>query len=158
MLHPGYYFVPDLDPKLLDRATDQRYTFVKKTAPAKLNIQLLDQDQPRGGVAYQLEIHGVLKSGVTDGNGYIRQPLPPGAQRGKSTIATGTTQDVYEIQFGALDPADTESGVRGRLLNLGFGCDDIQEAIKAFQKKEGLTVTGEADAATKSRLQQRHGQ
>ncbi|HEY9141621.1 MAG TPA: LysM domain-containing protein [Bryobacteraceae bacterium] len=80
VLHPGdQLFVPDLDLKQVDCATDQRHTFVAKGPPAKLKIRLLDQDQPRAGVAYQLEIDGALKSGVTDSGGYIEQPLPPRA-------------------------------------------------------------------------------
>jgi peptidoglycan hydrolase-like protein with peptidoglycan-binding domain len=159
VLYPGdQLFVPDLEVKQVDRPTDQRHTFVKIGAPAKLKIRLLDQDQPRAGVAYQLEIDGALKSGVTDSGGYIQQPLPPGAERGKLTVGAGSTRDVYEIQFGSLDPFDTDTGVRGRLVNLGFGGDDMKEAIMAFQQKEGIPVTGEADAATQSRLQTRHGQ
>lgn len=159
VLYPGdQLFVPDLDLKQVDSPTDQKHTFVKQGVPAKLKIRLLDQDQPRAGVAYQLEIDGALKSGVTDSDGYIEQPLPPGAQRGKLTVGDGSVKDVHQIQFGALDPSDTESGVRGRLVNLGFGGDDMKEAIKAFQQKEGIPVTGEADAATQSRLKDKHGQ
>jgi N-acetylmuramoyl-L-alanine amidase len=159
VLYPGdELFVPDLDVKQVDRPTDQRHTFVKKGVPAKLKIRLLDQDQPRAGVAYQLEIDGALKSGVTDSGGYIDQPLPPGAQHGKLTVGDGPTRDVHEIQFGSLDPFDTETGVRGRLVSLGFGGDDIKAAIEAFQKKEGIPITGEADAATQSHLKDKYGQ
>jgi N-acetylmuramoyl-L-alanine amidase len=159
VLYPGdQLFVPDLDPKQADCATNQKHPFVKKGAPAKVKIRLLDQDQPRAGVAYQLEIDGALKSGVTDSDGYVQQPLPPGAQRGKLSVGDGATKDVYEIQFGALDPFDTDSGVRSRLLSLGYGGDDMKAAIQAFQKKEGMQVTGEMDAATQSRLKDRYGQ
>jgi len=159
VLYPGdQLFVPDLELKEVDRPTDQRHTFVKKGVPAKLKIRLLDQDQPRAGVPYQLEIDGALKSGVTDSDGFVEQPLPPGAQRGKLTVGEGSTKDVYQVQFGSLDPFDTDTGVRGRLISLGFGVDDIKEAIKAFQQKEGLPVTGEADAATQSSLKDKYGQ
>jgi hypothetical protein len=159
VLYPGdQLFVPELETKQVERPTDQHHAFVKKGDPAKLKIRLLDQDQPRAGIAYQLEIDGALKSGVTDAQGYVQQPLPPGAQRGKLTVGAGSTKDVYQIQFGALDPHDTDSGVRGRLINLGFGSDDIKEAIQAFQQKEGIPVTGTADATTQSRLKERYGQ
>lgn len=159
VLYPGdQLFVPDLDLKQVDSPTDQKHTFVKQGVPAKLKICLLDQDQPRAGVPYQLEIDGALKSGTTDSGGFVQQPLPPSAQRGRLTVGNGTTKDVYEIQFGALDPFDTDTGVRGRLLSLGFGGDDLKEAIKAFQQKEGIPITGEADAATQSRLKDKYGQ
>jgi hypothetical protein len=159
VLLPGdQIFIPDLEIKQVDKPVDQKHTFVRKGVPAKLKIRLLDQDQPRANVTYQLEIDGTLLSGTTDSDGYLNQPLPPGAQRGKLAVSNGATSDTYDLQFGALDPFDTESGVRGRLVNLGCGADDIKEAIKAFQEKEGFTMTGEADAATKSRLQERYGQ
>lgn len=159
VLLPGdQLFIPDREIKQVDKSTDQRWTFIRKDVPAKVAIRLLDHDQPRAGVPYQLEIDGKLVSGTTDGDGYVRQSLPPGAQRGKLLVGNGTTRDVYEIHFGSLDPFDTDSGVRGRLLNLGYGVDDLSEALKAFQQKEGLPVTGQADSATQSRLQERHGQ
>jgi len=159
VLYPGdQLFVPDLQPKEVDRPTDQLHTFVRKGVPAKLKIRLLDQEKPLAGVSYQLEVDGALKSGVTDSDGYIEEPLPPGAQRGRLTVGEGTTREAYEIQFGSLDPFDTDTGVRGRLASLGFGVDDIQEAIKAFQQKEGLPVTGEADANTQLRLKDKYGQ
>ena len=159
VLNPGdQLFIPDVDVKKIDKPTDQKHTFVKKDTPAKLKIRLLDQDQPRAGVSYQLTVDGALLSGTTDGDGYITQPLPPNAQSGKLIVGSGATKDVYVIQFGSLDPVETDSGVRGRLANLGYGTDDLKEALKSFQQKQGLNVTGEADADTQQKLKETHGQ
>jgi peptidoglycan hydrolase-like protein with peptidoglycan-binding domain len=43
-------------------------------------------------------------------------------------------------------------------MNLGFASDSLPAAIAAFQQKEELAVTGEADDATRARLQERFGQ
>jgi peptidoglycan hydrolase-like protein with peptidoglycan-binding domain len=60
--------------------------------------------------------------------------------------------------LGELDPLDTDEGLTGRLLDLGFGTDNLSEAISAFQRKEGLEVTGEANQSTRSQLKERFGQ
>jgi LysM domain len=159
VLYPGdELFIPDRQTKELPRSTDQRHKFVKPGARAKIKIQLLDDYKPRASVKYELEIDGVSKSGVTDGNGFVEQPIPPGARRGRLLVGEGTTKDVYELRLGELDPLDTEEGVRGRLVDLGFGNDNLNDAISAFQRREGLDVTGEANDGTRSRLKERFGQ
>ena len=107
---------------------------------------------------YQLEIDGQWLSGVTDGDGYLEHPIPPSARKGKLLVGEGPTKDVYELQFGTLDPIETEEGVRGRLTNLGYAGENLSEALKAFQQRLGLPVTGEIDAAMRTRLQEEFGQ
>ena len=158
VLYPGdSVFVPDLEIRKESRPTDQRHRFKKLGSTAKLKLRLLVEDKPRAGEPYKLVIDGVTKSGTTDGNGFINQSLPPGATSGTLYVGTGV-QDVYQLSFGALDPIDTPEGVTKRLLNLGYGTDDLAEAISAFQQKQGLTVTGQVDAATRAKLQSEHGQ
>jgi len=159
VLYPGdAVFVPDLELREESRATDQRHRFKKTGEPAKLNLRLLIEDQPRAGEAYRLVIDGVSITGTVDGSGHIKQSLPPGATSGMLYVGSGATQDVYKLQFGNLDPIDTPEGVAGRLRSLGYGTDEISEAIRAFQEKERLSVTGEADDATRNRLVNRFGQ
>jgi hypothetical protein len=73
-------------------------------------------------------------------------------------VGDGATKDTFELKFGSLDPVETDTGVSGRLVNLGYGSDDPKEAIKAFQQKQGLPVTGEVDDATRSALKDQFGQ
>jgi hypothetical protein len=94
----------------------------------------------------------VWVSGRTDGDGYLEQAISPTAQSGTLRVGEGTTRDVHALNFGTVDPVETDTGVTGRLADLGYGGDDSTEALKAFQKREGLTVSGEADDATKNRL------
>jgi hypothetical protein len=159
VLYPGdSLFVPDLDLRKELRPTDKRHPFKKKGTPAKLDLCLLEEDKPRAGEPYRLLIDGVMKTGTIDGSGHIRQNLPPGARSGTLYVGSGSTQDVYQLNFGVLDPIDTDEGVAGRLRNLGYGTEDIAEAIRAFQDKEKLPVTGEADDATRARLVSKFGQ
>ena len=160
VLYPGdTVFVPDRDVQFEACATDQRHRFKMKAEKAKLRLRILEEDKPRAGVAYRLEIDGFTKaSGKIDGSGYINETLPPGARKGRLYVGTGSTQDIYDLSFGVLDPIDTPEGVAGRLLNLGYGTENLKEAIKAFQHKEQLPVTGEADDATRERLVSKFGQ
>lgn len=159
VLYPGdEVYIPDSEIKEVPKGTEKRHKFVKKGASAKLKIRLLDDYKPRAGVKYELEIDGALKSGVTDGNGFVQCPIPPGARRGRLLVGQGSTKDVYELRLGELDPLDTDEGISGRLLDLGFGTDNLSEAISAFQLREGLEVTGEANQSTRSLLKERFGQ
>lgn len=150
--------IPDIRVREDSCATDQKHRFRKKGVPAKLRLRLTDGDQPRPNVPYQLEIDGQWFDGATDGDGYLEHPIPPTAAKGKLTVGEGTTQDVFELEFGALDPVDTEEGVAGRLADLGYGTDDVEEALRAFQEKYRLPVTGTADEATRQRLREVFGQ
>ena|SRR2546421_12258478 len=159
VLYPGdAVFVPELRRKEASCATDQLHSFRKKGVPAKMKLRLMDDDQPRQNTPYELQVDGQWLNGTTDGNGYLEHPIPPSARKGKLLVGEGTTKDVYELQFGTLDPIETEEGVRGRLTNLGYAGRNLPEAIKAFQQKAGLQVTGEIDAAMRTRLQEEFGQ
>jgi hypothetical protein len=159
VLYPGdSVFVPELRRKEASCSTDQLHSFRKKGVPAKLKLRLLDDVQPRKTTPYELEIDGRWLSGTTDGDGYLEHPIPPSARKGKLLVGEGPTKDVYELQFGTLDPIETEEGVRGRLTNLGYAGENLSEALKAFQQRAGLPVTGEIDAAIRARLQEEFGQ
>ncbi len=159
VLYPGdEVYVPDREIKELSRSTDQKHKFVKKGEPTKLKLRLLDDYKPRAGVKYQLEIDGASKSGTTDSNGFITEMIPAGARSGRLLVGQGSTKDYYDLRLGELDPLETEDGVRGRLIDLGFGSDNLNDAISAFQKREGLETTGEANDATLNRLKERFGQ
>ena len=176
VLFPGdVVHIPDLNVFDVPRPTDQKHKFTLEDSRAKLHIRLLEEDlpaapassgsvpkpitKPRANVPYVLEIEGQPnKKGTTNGKGEIEIKIPPGATSGTLHVGSGTTQDVYQLQLGVLDPIDTPAGVEGRLRNMGYGADDMAEAIRAFQDKAGLPVTGEADDATRGRLVSEFGQ
>jgi hypothetical protein len=159
VLNPGdVLFIPDRTPRITDCATDQKHVFKLKGVPAMLRIRLLDGDEPRAGVPYQLEIDGKWVNGSTNGDGVIEQPLPPGAVRGKLLVGEGPSQDVHELKFGTVDPIETDEGVKKRLSDLGYGTDNMSEALKAFQAKQKLEVSGNIDDATRARLKEIFGQ
>lgn len=162
VLCPGdEVFIPDKCEKTESGATEQRHRFRKKGVPAKFVLHLLDDDQPRAGVDYTLEIDGHVFSGKTDAEGKLEHSIPPDAKKGKLVI-DGTEE--HELELGELDPVTEERGLRARLENLGFiagaqdsSADELKEAIEAFQQKNNLNVTGQADDQTRKKLLEIHG-
>lgn len=159
VLYPGdEIYIPERDLKKVSRPTGQRHRFVKTVAKARVHLRLLDGDKPRAGLAYTLTVDDVPIAGTTNGDGFIKHDIPASARRGQLTILVGKVKEEYEFQFGSVDPLESDEGVRGRLIDLGYGTDDLSAAISAFQHKEKLTITGTADAATRDRLRERFGQ
>ena len=160
VLYPGDIVnVPDMEPKAESKATDARHRFKTKGEPNHIKIRLLVNDKPRAGVAYELEIDGKPVSGSTDGDGYLKVPIPPGAQSGVLRVKEGTIVDVFQLGFGTLDPIETDEGVRERLMALGYEVgEDLAAAVRAFQSKEKMTANGNIDASLQAKLKEKFGQ
>lgn len=125
---------------------------------------VLFESKPRKNVPYLLDIDGRLTTGNSDSEGRIELSIPPHARFGTLTLDPGTFNErVIPLNLGHLDPIQSGSGVVQRLNNLGFSCEDgsdkvtLAAAIRAFQEKSGLSVTGQADQATRDELQEQHG-
>ena len=105
-------------------------------------------------------IDGLVKTGKTDGSGKIQCDIPNDATGGVLKLNGG--KEEIPISIGRLDPADAPSGVLQRLKNLGYaveadsGDEMPAEALKAFQAKNKLTVSGALDDATKAKLRELH--
>jgi hypothetical protein len=163
VLYPGdVVFIPEKQIKQVDAVTEKKHTCVLKGVPAKLRLRILDGDVPRANAKYKLAVDGRWFEGTTDGDGKLEHTIPPGAQRGYLLFEGDVP---IRLVLGDMDPIETISGVQGRLRNLGFDCGTIdgnlspqlEAALKAFQEKHGLTVTGQADEATKNKLKEVHG-
>jgi len=151
--------IPDLRVKEESGTTEQRHKFRLKGVPAKIKIRLCINDQPRVNEPYILYVDDVeVCRGNTDGDGYVRAAIPPNAKKGRLIVGTADEQDAFVFLLGTVDPIDTDEGVRGRLRNMGYDVSDLAEAIRAFQTKENLNITGTADATTLARLEEKFGQ
>lgn len=124
------------------------------------------EDRPRVNVPYVLDLDGKLIEGTTDDDGRIEATIPPQTKKGRLILEPGTLREkVINLNLGELNPLSELSGVKHRLANLGFDCGDtndevtpgLESALRAFQEKYGLRVTGEADQATRDKLQELHG-
>lgn len=152
-------YIPDLTIKEESGTTEQRHKFRLKGVPAKIKIRLCVDDQPRMNEPFILYVDDVeVYQGNTDGDGYVRAAIPPNAKKGKILVGSGDEQDVFVFLLGTVDPIETDEGVRGRLYNMGYDVSDLTEAIRNFQSKENLNITGIADVPTLARLKERFGQ
>lgn len=147
-------------------ATAAKHRFRRKGRPEILRIRLLDRfDEPRAKIPYRLIIEGDTRQGVTNGDGELKEPIPPNARSGR--LIVGEDPDVTEIplKLGHLDPITELSGIQMRLMNLGYQCvssdgelnEETREALRQFQRNYRLEPTGEPDESTKQTLVERHG-
>ncbi|MFC2172651.1 peptidoglycan-binding protein [Acidobacteriota bacterium] len=167
VLLPGdIVYIPEKHPKKKSCATDRRHRFKRKGVPSKLRLVFKDEeDKPRAGLAYTLEIDGESFSGRTDAQGRLEHPIPPNARRGKLVLGTAENREEHELQLGHIDPVSEISGVQARLNNLGFDAGAIngkfgpqtKKALKEFRAQFKLTATGESDEATQEKLKEQHG-
>lgn len=151
--------VPDKEAKNIDCQTDQTTKIKKKGVPAFVRLRLTLDDEPRKNEPWSICIDGAWQEGTTDGDGYLKVPVPPKAKKATLVIGEGAMQETYELNIGSLDPIDTDEGVRERLAAIGIVLsDDLAADISKFQSKEQITESGQLDDATKAKLVEVFGQ
>lgn len=145
-------FIPNKVLKQQPSAIDAKHPFQVKRPKAWLRVALKDAD----GVAlanckYELSV-GTPASGTTAADGVVEAAVPIDTKSAtlKVWLSTGELQE-WKLQCGWMDPIGTDTGVLSRLTNLGFG-SDLTTAVKAFQERTGLEVTGTIDDAFREKL------
>jgi len=160
-------FIPDLGWKLLTCSAQKRHRFKRKGVPARIELQLLDEHgDPIAAEPYRLDIDGQMLKGSTDGEGWVRETIPPDATDGRLMLDRG---DEYELALGYLDPLDTPQGFKQRLANIGYACGDdgpdelgpgTLAAVRLFRADHGMSVpeslTEPVLAETREKLEAEH--
>ncbi|WNG47392.1 LysM peptidoglycan-binding domain-containing protein [Archangium minus] len=169
ILAPGdIVSVPPSPKTLVDVSTGQEVRLRCEPAEARARLRFQGVDG-----AARSEIRFLAKvvtadgtehvwTGKTNGDGALDEAVPADAVSLELTLATRPHPETYHFRFAHLDPLETISGVQGRLFNLGFWCgserDEVgpltRRALREFQKKYGLGITGEIDGPTRARLAQ----
>ena len=170
-LTPGAVVViPDMKEKKFSKATDASHKFKLKLPKAKLKLTLKDDEgNALANKKYNLTIGNTVIEGTTDGAGLIDKDIPPEAGFGALTLwmdeSNPSAQVItFSLELGSLEPPTTINGAQQRLQNLGYDCGGVtgvvnpatQEAIRAFQGKNSLTVNGTLDSATQNKLKDLH--
>lgn len=143
----------------------RRLTFRLRT---RLQLQLHRGDDALADQAYELELPGdERRAGTTDGEGLLEEWIPSGVEVVYVHLQAEDPCDAttLSVRLRRFEPADDPKGLQRRLANLGYLVGDLdgqpgawtQAALRAYQAKEGLPVTGEADAETIARLTEKHG-
>jgi N-acetylmuramoyl-L-alanine amidase len=163
VLFPGdVVFVPDKEIRKEKLPTGKRHRFVHKGALETLRIRLIDElDRPRTKIGYELLIGDESRTGTTNDDGELIEPIPPHTREAKLNFGGGE----ITLRIGDLDPPDTISGAQARLTNLGYDagpCDGIagprtSDALRTFQEAVEIEPTGELDDKTIAALRDRHG-
>lgn len=153
-------------PQASDRETDSDALHAV-TSDAERNAPPMERrDRPRANVPYLLIVDEKVIEGKSDSDGYIKHFIAPNARSARLLIEPGTPRErEMPIRLGYLNPLSEISGIKHRLSNLGFPCGEtdeqvtpeLQSALRAFQKKYELPVTGEADRVTRDKLRELHG-
>jgi len=163
-LKPGdQLFVPDLEKRIEDCATDNKHEFVAQTKrPTLLEIMVQLDEEPVANAAYTLQIGSLTLSGETQANGCLKQEIPLDVAH--AHLHFDKPELDWELELGGLDPSNDTSGNQQRLNNLGFFCgpadgiigDRTRGALRRFQKSRNLPITGELDVGTKQNLRLAH--
>jgi Putative peptidoglycan binding domain len=160
--------IPETDERTESVPTDASHKFRYGAPPTKFKIRLWDvDDQPMANIRYRLTVAGQEHSGETDAQGNLVEVIPADARDGELTYwLTETDAVTWTVGFGELPPWQDLAGVQARLNNLGYGAGEVngeanettEAAIRAFQEKNQLTVTGTDDARTRAKLHELHDQ
>ncbi|EYF00610.1 type VI secretion system tip protein TssI/VgrG [Chondromyces apiculatus] len=141
----------------------------KPEPPKAFRVRVADvYEKPYARKKYHLRVDGVLHEGQTTDDGMVEQDLPPTADTGELVVWIKEPDQEptlrWRLKLGDLPPMDTPHGIRLRLKNLGYyriteGQTEgaYADAIKAFQRDQGLDPTGVLDDETKARIASAHG-
>ncbi len=133
-----------------------------------MTCAFMDGDlEPIANEAYVIEGVGAKVEGTSDGEGKVVIEAPVHVREVKVVFpAKGLA---FTMAIGDMDPIDEPSGVRQRLIQLGYMQPPSQhlseedaaardrDGITSFQKAQGLPPTGTLDDATKTKLEEAHG-
>jgi len=172
MLHPGdLLWVPDAPEarrlKVKNGAVNRYAAQIPKKA-VELRIQVGGEPLPKEPFAI-LGLGPDPIEGETDEQGWLKTSVDVHV-REIEVILTRKNRTL-RVRVGDLDPIDTISGLRKRLLHLGFykpsrigvenadttEGDALIAALKAFQASKKLPSTGKLDEPTRKALLEAHG-
>jgi N-acetylmuramoyl-L-alanine amidase len=169
VLAPGdILHVPEAPEASARVSPHQSNRYRARIATTPLSLVIRDGQRPLPNE--RCAVHGMGRDPVemsTDGEGRLRLQVPTHVQ--EITIVVIARRLSCPVRIGHLDPASDWSGIRQRLVHLGYlarlgvteghqASDEVvRRALRLFQGDQGLTVNGEHDEATRARLVQVHG-
>ena len=172
MLHPGdILWIPDHpDFKQLNvhMGASNRYVARIPKKPVELRLQVGGEPLPKEPYVI-LGLGPDPLEGATDENGFLKTQVQVHVR--EIEVILPRKNVTLRLRIGDMDPVDTISGLRKRLLHLGFyqptqvGIENADAedgealiaALKAFQASKNLPATGKLDEDTRKALESAHG-
>jgi hypothetical protein len=170
LIYPGdVVVIPDKEQRGFDVTTGARHRFKLKRPATWLRL-VVDVDAPH---RYLLEVGTTRARGTTDGSSPIEEKVDPLVTQGVIRLwpDAGDAPDDppedairWSLAIGSLDPIEEVSGVKGRLLNLGYydgAVDDQVDAptvssIRRFRENHGLEIKDDIDEELRNKLVEMH--
>ncbi len=170
LLHPGdILWVPDevQHRRLVVRAGASN-GYVARVPGVYIAVKITIGGEPLTDEAFRILGLGEPIEGRTDDKGYIRAGVPVHVR--EIEVYLPERDRTLRLRVGDLDPVDTVSGIKKRLMHLGYyqpsrvgvenaaaDGDALVSALKAFQSDKGLTASGKLDEKTSKALTGDHG-
>jgi hypothetical protein len=165
VLYPGDELViPDKETREETRPTEALHKFKLHLSTLNLRLVLKDfENKPIAKAKCRLDVEASSDDLTTGGDGKIERIILPVDENGRLVVAEKEID--LPIRIGHLDPADTPTGQKGRLNNLGYDAgpleveDDLRfrSAVEEFQCDNKLTVDGVIGPQTQGKLKDVHG-
>lgn len=167
--------VPERELKEIDAEASRAHRFKVTRPKVELAIKILDDhDAPLAGKKYRIESGDARLEGTTDGEGFVRAPIPIDWTAAELLIWADAAEEGapppppsarFVLEIGNLTPRTKVEGAQARLANLGYWCGAAdgqigprtRHALRAFQARHDLPITGALDDATATKLEDIHG-
>jgi putative peptidoglycan binding protein/LysM domain-containing protein len=168
LLFPGdVVSIPEKKKKQATVKTGQALKLSVKVPARELKLTLHAPDgTPLKNEPYALESEEIFLVGKTDGSGKLEVSVPAKVE----ALVLQVGGHTWKLELGHLNPMDNSdddsvSGAQARLRNLGYdpGPADgklgprTSRAICAFERAQGLEVTGKLGKKTLDKLKEVHG-
>jgi hypothetical protein len=176
VLLPGdILYIPLTPRKFLSVNVGEENVFVATIPRCKITHIFAIDEEPLANLKFTVSPASLDRSPhTTDGDGTASFDVPVNTKEVRITFETGVS---FVLAIGHLDPASSRSGCIQRLRHLGYldpsgvqgeenspqDSDDatseqwVDYALGAFQKDNGLEVTGTLDDATARKLVEKFG-
>ena len=158
LLCPGdILFVPEAPTASIALSTGQRNVFMGRVPRVEVKLLLERDGQPLCNEPYAVEGLDVPCEGNSDGKGRIVLDLPVTVSSVRLLLPKRGTSSMLLV--GHLDPIETDSGLEGRLNNLGYHGNlesGVSNALQSFQEDNGLDPSGLPDQKTRDALLAAH--
>ena len=120
--------IPEIEPKTIELATGRRHRIVVSGQSVELCLRMCDADgEPIAATEFTVSVGRKTIELTTDAGGQLKAVIPASAT--EAELRNRLTGERYQVSLGYLDPSDTASAIRKRLINLGYNLDDADGAL-----------------------------